>query len=85
MQRVEVDQVPYLRLIYPDSESGSPSVWSLLSNSETFGDKPIPFQVPWVALAVLAVAVLGASLAAVYAPAAKASRIRPAAALRIAD
>ncbi|MGH9188272.1 MAG: ABC transporter permease, partial [Acidimicrobiales bacterium] len=59
--------------------------WSLLSNSSTFGDDPIPFQVPWLALTVLGVTALGASMLAVYAPSAQASRIKPAVALRIAD
>jgi putative ABC transport system permease protein len=61
------------------------TAWSLLSNSETFGDQSIPFQVPWLGLTALVVAALGASLAAVYAPATKASRIPPAAALRLAE
>jgi putative ABC transport system permease protein len=59
--------------------------FSVLSNSSTFGDRPLPFAVPWASIAVLAAATLGVSLLAVLAPATNASRIRPAAALRIAD
>jgi putative ABC transport system permease protein len=59
--------------------------WSVLSSSQTFGDEPLPFSVPWGALVVLPVVALGASLLAVAAPAAQASRIKPAVALRIAD
>jgi len=59
--------------------------WSLLTQSAAFGDQPLPFSVPWGALAVLVVVPLGASLLAAFVPAAQASRIMPAAALRIAE
>jgi len=59
--------------------------YSVLSNSSTFGDKRLPFTVPWPLIGLLAVAALGASLLAVAAPARQASRIKPAVALRIAD
>jgi putative ABC transport system permease protein len=59
--------------------------FSVLSNSSTFGDKALPFTVPWAVIALLAVAALVASLLAVAAPASQASRIKPAVALRIAD
>jgi len=59
--------------------------FSVLSDSTTFGDQSLPFAVPWVAITVLAAVALAASLLAVAAPAAQASRIRPAVALRIAD
>jgi putative ABC transport system permease protein len=59
--------------------------FSVLSNSSTFGDKALPFTVPWGVIAALAVAALAASLLAVVAPATQASRIKPAVALRIAD
>lgn len=59
--------------------------FSVLSHSSTFGDRGLPFAVPWLAIGVLAAATLGVSLLAVLAPATRASRIRPAAALRIAD
>ena len=59
--------------------------FSVLSNSTTFGDKTLPFIVPWGVIALLAVAALAASLLAVAAPATQASRIKPAVALRIAD
>ena len=48
-------------------------------------DHPIPFRAPWLELAVLAVVPGLAALAAAVLPAAQAARIRPAAALRIAD
>ncbi|MEY2422744.1 MAG: putative transport system permease protein [Acidimicrobiaceae bacterium] len=59
--------------------------FSVLSNSTTFGDKALPFTVPWAVIGLLAVAALAASLLAVAAPATQASRIKPAVALRIAD
>jgi putative ABC transport system permease protein len=59
--------------------------FSVLSSSETFGDKALPFTVPWAAIGLLAGAALLASLLAVAGPATQASRIKPAVALRIAD
>jgi putative ABC transport system permease protein len=59
--------------------------FSVLSNSSTFGDKALPFTVPWGVITLLAVATLAASLLAVADPATQASRIKPAVALRIAD
>ena len=57
----------------------------LLSASESFGDVPIPFIVPWAGLAVILALPLAASLAASAWPASRAAAIRPAVALRIAD
>jgi putative ABC transport system permease protein len=59
--------------------------FSVLSNSTTFGDKTLPFIVPWGPIALLTGAALVASLLAVAGPATQASRIKPAVALRIAD
>ncbi|MEY2454654.1 MAG: putative transport system permease protein [Acidimicrobiaceae bacterium] len=59
--------------------------FSVLSNSSTFGDKTLPFTVPWGVIGLLALAALVASLLAVAAPATQAARIKPAVALRIAD
>jgi len=59
--------------------------YSVIAHSTVLGNEALPFVVPWAALAVLAAASLTASLLAVYAPAAQASRIKPAVALRIAD
>ena len=59
--------------------------YQLLSNSETFGDSQLGFEVPWLALGLLTAASLGASLLATTAPASQAARIKPAVALRIAD
>jgi putative ABC transport system permease protein len=53
-------------------------------HSDVLGD-PLPFSVPWLAVAVLLVVPALAALAAAYAPAAQAARIQPAAALRIAE
>jgi putative ABC transport system permease protein len=53
-------------------------------SSDVFDD-PIPFRAPWLELAVLVVVPALAALAAAVVPAAQAARIRPAAALRIAD
>ncbi|MET1012687.1 MAG: FtsX-like permease family protein, partial [Actinomycetota bacterium] len=57
----------------------------LLMASDSFGDVPIPFIVPWVGLAVIVALPLVASLAVTAWPATRAARIRPAVALRIAD
>jgi putative ABC transport system permease protein len=59
--------------------------YSVLSNSKTLGDRPLPFHVPWLALGGIGGATLIVSLLAVLGPATHASRIRPAAALRLAD
>ncbi|HEY8546195.1 MAG TPA: ABC transporter permease [Acidimicrobiales bacterium] len=53
-------------------------------NSDVFGD-PLPFTMPWPAVAVLLVVPGGAAMLATLAPAAQAAAIRPAAALRIAE
>jgi putative ABC transport system permease protein len=53
-------------------------------HSDVFGD-PLPFTVPWAAVAILLVVPGTAALLAAFAPAAQAARIRPAAALRIAE
>jgi putative ABC transport system permease protein len=52
--------------------------------SDVFGD-PLPFTVPWLAIAVLLVVPGAAAMLAALAPAAQAARIQPAAALRIAE
>lgn len=59
--------------------------YEVLVNSSAFGDKPLPFTVPVAALAVICAVPMVASLLAALIPATQASRIRPAAALRIAD
>jgi putative ABC transport system permease protein len=59
--------------------------YQLLTNSDTFGEQGLDFVVPWAALAVLVAGALGASVAATAVPAQQASRIRPAAALRVVD
>jgi putative ABC transport system permease protein len=57
----------------------------LLLASDSFGDVPIPFIVPWFGLAVILALPLLASLIVTAWPATRAARIRPAVALRIAD
>ena len=57
----------------------------LLLASDSFGDVPIPFIVPWLGLAVILALPLVASLAVTVWPATRAARIKPAVALRIAD
>jgi putative ABC transport system permease protein len=59
--------------------------YTLLSTSEVLGDADIDFVVPWRALLVVLAAPLLTSLVAAAVPATRAARIRPAAALRIAD
>jgi putative ABC transport system permease protein len=53
-------------------------------HSDVFGD-PLPFTVPWAAVAVLLLVPGTAAMLAAVAPAAQAARIKPAVALRIAD
>ena len=52
--------------------------------SDVFGE-PLPFTVPWLAVAVLLVVPGAGAMLAALAPAAQAARIEPAAALRIAE
>jgi putative ABC transport system permease protein len=59
--------------------------YNLLVNSGAFGDQELDFTWPWDVLAAIAVVPLVASLLATAWPATQAARIRPAAALRIAD
>jgi putative ABC transport system permease protein len=53
-------------------------------HSDVFGE-PLPFTVPWLAVAVLLVVPGAGAMLAALAPAAQAARIQPAAALRIAE
>jgi putative ABC transport system permease protein len=59
--------------------------YNVLTHSTAFGDEPLPFTVPWLGLAFLFFVPLVAALATAVAPANRAARIRPAAALRLAD
>jgi len=59
--------------------------YEVVVNSSTFGDEPLPFEVPWFTLMLILVLPLLASLAAAAVPATQAARIEPAVALRIAD
>lgn len=59
--------------------------FQLLANSDVFGQSRLAFSVPWAPLLVLTAVALAASLAATAVPAAQASRIRPAVALRIGE
>ena len=56
-----------------------------MMGSDSFGDEPLPFIVPWGGLILILALPLIASLAATLWPASRAARIRPAVALRIAD
>ena len=56
-----------------------------MMGSESFGDDPLPFIVPWGGLVLILALPLIASLAATLWPASRAAKIRPAVALRIAD
>ncbi|OWY60082.1 hypothetical protein B7486_71110, partial [cyanobacterium TDX16] len=64
---------------------GMVSSYQVLVNSDTFGDQPLPFSVPWTALVAIVLVPLAASVVATVAPAAQVARIQPAAALRTAD
>jgi hypothetical protein len=57
----------------------------LLAGSDSFGDVPPPFVLPWVGLLVILGLPLLASLAATAWPASRAAAIKPAVALRTAD
>jgi putative ABC transport system permease protein len=57
----------------------------LFRNDPSFDNAGVGFAIPWLSIAVLVAATALASLAATAWPARKASRIRPAVALRIAD
>jgi putative ABC transport system permease protein len=64
---------------------GVVTTYLLFQNDPSFDNASTGFPVPWVSIAVLVAATALASLAATAWPARKASRIRPAVALRIAD
>jgi putative ABC transport system permease protein len=64
---------------------GIVTTYLLFQNDPSFDNAGIGFPVPWASIAVLVAATALASLAATAWPARKASRIRPAVALRIAD
>ena len=57
----------------------------LMMSSEAFGDTQLPFTVPWLGLAVIAIVPVLASLAATSVPASQAAAIQPAVAIRVAD
>jgi putative ABC transport system permease protein len=61
------------------------SSYQLLSNTDTFGEARLAYDVPWLTLAIVLGSALLASILATAAPASQASRIKPAVALRIAD
>jgi putative ABC transport system permease protein len=61
------------------------TAYQVLANSDAFGDDRLPFSIPWPALLVVTGVPLVVSLLATAAPANQASKIRPAAALRLAD
>jgi putative ABC transport system permease protein len=64
---------------------GIVTTYLLFQNDPGFDNASSGFPIPWVSIAVLVAATALASLAATAWPARKASRIRPAVALRIAD
>lgn len=61
------------------------TAYQLVTQSDAFGGFEVKFFVPWAEIALLSALTLLASMAATGWPARRASRIRPAAALRIAD
>ncbi len=61
---------------------GGATAYQLVNNSAAFGGLEVRFVVPWSELALLLGIVLVASVAAAFWPARRASRIRPAVALR---
>lgn len=61
------------------------TAWNVVTNSTVFGEMELPFSIPWMQLAIILAVPLVASLFATVQPAARAARIKPAVALRIAD
>lgn len=61
------------------------TAYQVMVSSSVFGETTLPFAVPWGSLLVILAVPLVAALLATVAPAAQASAIRPAAALRVAD
>ncbi len=59
--------------------------YRIVTGSDAFGEFDAGFSVPWLQVSVVLAVALAASLLATATPAAQASRIRPAVALRIAD
>jgi putative ABC transport system permease protein len=64
---------------------GMVTAYNLLVNSDAFGGQSLSVSWPWVALGLIALIPLVASLLATAWPATQAARIKPAVALRIAD
>lgn len=61
------------------------TTWLLYRNSPSFGSLDAPFPIAWTQISVTVGVALVASLLATVGPARRAARIKPAAALRIAD
>lgn len=61
------------------------SCWLLVTRSDALGEDRLAFTAPWATLVALLVASLVAAVVATALPAARAARIRPAVALRVAD
>jgi putative ABC transport system permease protein len=61
------------------------STYLLVTRSDAMGADRLPFGAPWATLAGLLLATLAIAVVATLAPAVRASRIRPAVALRVSD
>lgn len=67
------------------SALGSATAYQLIANAGAFGGRDVTFQVPWGEITLLLAITLIASVAAAAWPARRASRIRPAVALRTGE
>ena len=74
-----------LQGIVVGSVLGTATAYQLIANAGAFGGRDVTFQIPWGEITLLLAITLAASVAAAGWPARRASRIRPAVALRTGE